>query len=364
VRHLLFLLSLSAFPLAGCADRDWREAVSAGNAAAYSTYARAHPGTGRAATAERRAEALAWDEAVAAHTSLAFEGFRAAYPRSEHAAEAAVQAETLAWEAAGAAATPVAYTQFLARYPRSPRAPEAEARIEELAWRDATDGNSEESFGRYLLRYPNGPHAAEARTRREDLGWAAATTADTVAAYEAFLRRYDGGAHTAEARAWLAATKVSRLHPVVVLLNSWQDDKLRSTILARYRTEFERWARGGLGREFALDPVSLVDAKKTTWSHPHDLFGAAEDTGVLVLEITEKRGQAFEPSGYATTVEGQLSFYAPNTRTPVIQRSVRAATPAKVKGIDESALHTGAVGAAVEQVALSEAELLRQRKEP
>jgi outer membrane protein assembly factor BamD (BamD/ComL family) len=361
VRNFIIVASFASLALSGCADKDWSEAVAAGNAAAYSNYARTHPGTGRANAAQKRAEELALQEAMAARTSTAFEAFRAAYPNSPHAAEAAAQAETLGWEEAardGAAG----YTLFLARYPRSPRAPEAEARIEELVWTDATSANTEEAFGRYLLRYPNGPHAADARQRRTDLAWQATTTADTVDAYERFLKKYGGGGHTDEARAWLDATKVSRLHPVVVLLESWQDDRLRSTILARYRSAFDAQVLAGLGTEFGMDAISLVDAKKVPWTHPHELFGAAADTGVLVLEVTEKRGAAFEPSGHATRVVARLSFYAPNTRTPVIVRTFEAATPQKVKGIDESSLHTGAVQAVAEQVRVAEPEIVRQKR--
>lgn len=357
------VLSLLLAVVAGCADHAWKETVAAGNAAAYANYARTHPGTARGNGAARRAESLAWDEAVAANTSVAFESFRGAYPSSPHAEEAATRAESLAWEEAGKAGA-AGYTLYLARYPRSPRAPEAEARIEELVWQEATTAHTEDAYGRYLLRYPNGPHAGQARQQREDLAWAACTKADTVDAYDRFLRKYEGGAHTAEAKAWLDATKVRRLHPVVVLLNSWLDDKQRATILARYRSEFDRQVLAGLGQEFGMEPISLVDAKKVPWTHPHDLFGAVTETGVLVLEVTEKRGAAFEPDGHATNVEAKLSFYAPNTRTPVIERTFRAATPAKVKGIDESSLHQGAVKAAVEQVRAAEAEIVRQRKAP
>jgi hypothetical protein len=360
----LLLSSLFVLLVAGCADRDWKQAVAAGNSAGYTNYARSHPGTAKASTAQRRAEDLAWEETIAAGTSVAYEAFRGAWPQSTHLAEATAKAESIAWDEAGRGGNVGGYTLFLARYPRSPRAPEAELRIEELVWSEAVSGNSEESFGRYLLRYPNGPHAAEAHTRREGLAWTATTTADTVDAYEKFVRKYGGGTHTAEAEAWLAATKVSRLHPVIVLLNSWQDDRVRSTILARYRTALDRGLLSGLGREFGMDKVSLVDAKQIPWVHPHDLFGAAADTGVLVLEVTEKRGAAFEPSGYATTAEARLLFYAPNTRTPVILRTFSAATPTKVKGIDESALHTGAVEALVQAVRVAEPELLLRRRDP
>mgnify|MGYP003428981695 CR=1 FL=1 len=95
-----------------------------------------------------------------------------------------------------------------------------------------------------------------------------------------------------------------------------------------------------------------------------DATGQREELADVVLELTEKRGAAFEPAGNATNVEAKLSFYAPNTRTPVIERTFRANTPTKVKGIDETSLHRGAVEAAVGQVRLAEPEIVRQKRTP
>jgi hypothetical protein len=359
--HLLPLL-LFATLVAGCADRDWKQTVAAGNAAAYQNYARTHPGIPKAATALRRAEAAAWDETVAANTSVAYEAFRGGYPQSPHLAEATERALALAWLEATRTGTSAGYTLFVARYPASPRAAEAEVQIQELAWSEAVADDTEESYGRYLLRYREGVHAADAATRRENLGFAACVVTDTVDAYEKFLRKYPKGTHAAEAGTWLEATKVRRLHPVVVLLESWQPEASRSTLLSRYRSALERDVYAGLGREFTMDKVSLVDAKQIQWIHPHDLFGAASDTGVLVLELTETRGAVFEPDGYATNVSARLLFYAPNTRTPVIVRTFEAATPQKVRGIDDSALHLGAVGQVVQKVRLAEPEILQRRR--
>ncbi len=353
---------LAALLSVGCADRDWRAAVDAHTAAAYSTYARVHPGTGRAATAARRAEALAWEEAVRANTSRAFEGFRSAYPASTLAADAAARAEDRGWAEAEATADVAGYAQFLARYPRSPRAPEAGSRIEALVWAGATGDDTEASYGRYLLRYPDGPHAAEAAARREELAWIAATLADTPAAYRSFLDAHEGGAHTDAARAWLDAVRVSRLRPVVVLARTWRPAEERPAILGRYREAVESWLAEGLGRDFGTEPLALVDAEATPWGHPQDRFAPAPDTGLLVIEVVEKRGQAFEPTGHATAVEARLRLYAPHTRTPVVERSVSGATPARVEGVDESALHAGAVAAAVGALRVIEAEVLRLRR--
>lgn len=329
--------------MAACADKDWKAAVQADTAYGYMTYAQAHPDTPKASQAYRRADDLAWEEAVAANTSIAFEAYAGQWPDSERAPTAKVRAESLAWDEAAAAGTAASWTTYLSRYPSSPRKGEAEQRLEDAVFDGARKENTELSWGRYLLRYPEGRHAAEAAALRELLGWQVAVQADTPTGYRDFLRRYEGGTHTAEAHAWLDATLVTTLQPVVVLKGTWQTDRQRATILKRYQAGFDKALQAPLKREFGVQPTKTYDLAKTPMNHPFDLFPPQPDQGLLVLEITEREGRAFEPSGHATDIEGRLSLYAPNTRTPVIDEVVRGSTPEVIHGIDESALHTSAV---------------------
>ncbi|MCA9493428.1 MAG: hypothetical protein KC621_26035 [Myxococcales bacterium] len=349
MRRLLLLVTM----VSACADKDWKAAIEADSSYAFLTYAQANPGTAKANQAYRRAEELSWEEAVAANTSTAFEAYAGQWPDGERAQTARTRAESLAWDEAAASGSAAAWTAYLARYGGSPRKAEAEARLEDAVFESARKENTEISWGRYLLRYPEGQHAAEASALRELLGWQVAVQADTPKAYQDFLRRYEGGTHTAEARAWLDATLVTTLQPVIVLRGTWQSDRMRATILKRYQSSFDRLVGGSLKREFKVLPTKTVDLAKTPMAHPHELFPPQPDQGLVVMEITEREGRSFEPSGHATDVEGRISLYAPNTKTPVVDAEVRGSTPEVIHGIDESALHTTAVTSACEAAAPS-----------
>ncbi len=339
VRTLLLPLLL----VVGCADKDWKSAVEADSTQAWLTYAQANAGTARANEALRRAEERAWTDAVAANTSAAYEVYRAKWPSSDRAATAAQKAEALAWDEALSAGSPTVWTAFLARYPASPREAEAEQRLEDAVYETCRLENTEDSWGRYLLRYPKGRHAAEATTVRELLGWQAATSAERPEAYREFLRKYSGGEHTKAAEAWLDATLVRTIQPVVVLDTSWYPEKTRAATLARYKDQIDRGLVPALKRELVVLPTRAVDLAKSPMAHPHEVFPPAPDLGLLVVSIVEKEGRLFEPDGRATDVEATVRLYTPGTKVPVVDLPVRATTAGTVRGADATALHTSAI---------------------
>lgn len=329
--------------LAACGPKDWREAVRDGSSTAYAAYAARHPGTPRAAAAARRAPELAWAEAQALDTSIAYASYLAAYPEGEHAAEAKVRGVALAWTEAKQSGSVATLASFLARYPDSPHEADAEQLLEQLWYDEAKQGGTEVSWGRYLVRYPQGTWAEEAARERERLAWEATVPQDTIQAYLSFVQRYPDGAHAAEARAWLDATRVAKLQPVVVLAGTWQGDRSRATVVQRVRGEVERGLLADLKRFFTVLPVKVVDPRGAPLAHPHEAWGATEGVGLLVLEYTEVAGRTFEPSGHATDITATLRLYAPNTRTPVLDKATTASTPARILGADASSLHTSAV---------------------
>lgn len=357
----IVLLLILASP--ACAGRGWRAAAREDTSAAWSAWVAAHPDAGRADLAARRAEERGWAEAQAADTSEGYGAYLGAFPAGPNAPEARARAEALDWQAARDTGTVEALTGYLARHPGGPHTVEAQERIEK-AWADeARAAGTEESWGRYLVRYPQGAFSAEARQERDRLAWATATTAATPAAYTAYLARFPQGAHAAEAAAWLAAAKVTRIKPVVILTGTWQRDGMRSTVLARARRELERGLLAELKRDFTVLPVTTTDPRGATPGLPQEVYGIEPDTGLLVVEYRETVGRRFEPDGHANDVHAQVRLFVPPTAAPVLERSLQASTPEKIYGTDASVLETSAVKELGGQLLSVAPEVLAHRRE-
>lgn len=329
--------------LTACAGRDWRAAVREDTSAAYTAWVAAHPDSGRADLASRRAEERGWAEAQAADTAAAYGGYLGAFPSGPHAAEAHARAEVLDWEAARDSGSVQALSAYLARHPGGPHTVEANERIEK-SWADeARAGGTEESWGRYLVRYPQGAWAAEARRERERLAWQTATTGATTASHSAYLRRFPDGAHAGEAEAWLVAAKVTRIQPVIVLTDTWQKDSMRSTVIARVRKELDNGLLGDLRRDFKVLPIKTSDPRGAALPHPQESWGVEPDTALLVVEYKETVGRRFEPDGHANDVHAVVRLYVPPTPNAVLERALDASTPERIYGTDDSVLQTSAV---------------------
>ena len=357
--RVLGAIALAAIAV-GCGPKDWRVAKRTNTSASYGAYASAHAGEPRAAIAARRAEARGWEEANAAGTSAAYTSFVAAFPASEHAIEARVRAETIGWTEAKASGTLPDLTTYLARYPQSVRRGEAEGLIEGLFFEEAKAEGTIASWGDYLVRYPMGAHAAEATAERDRLTWQRAVMMDTRSAYKKYLDSYPQGAHAAEASAWLAESYVTRLQPVIALIESHQGSSMHKTVLARIQREFDDGLLADLKDTFEIEATRIYDGSRG-FPHPHDLLGTTLGTGVLVIEYYEREGRRFEPSGTATDITAVVRLYAPNTRNAVWVRELAASTPTRVYGADRSALNLGAIGDLGDQLRSLFVELTIQR---
>lgn len=337
MRYLLLL------PMVACAGKDWREAVKADTSQAYSAYAAHHRGEPKAEVATRRAHDRAWAEAQAADTSIAYGSYVSAFPQGEHAEEARARGDELAWTEAKAGGDLASLSAYVARYPGSSHAAEAEQLVEKLWYDDARNGASEASWGRYLVRYPEGLWADEAKRERERHAWEQTVGLGSRDAYQAFVKRYPDGTHANEGRAFLAAMRVSKIQPVIVLRESWQPERMRATVLSRIRSELELGLFADLKREFVILPTKAVDPRGEALGHPHDEWGATADVGLLVVEYSEVTGRSFQPSGNATDNTAKVELYAPNSKLPIFSQTVTASTPEKITGADSSVLHTSAV---------------------
>jgi hypothetical protein len=340
---LIVVLSLS---LGGCAGaRAYSQARKADTPAAYGRFIADWPDHPRASAAERRQEELDWGYAQATDASDAYLGYLGAHPSGPHATEARERADRLAWTEARAAATVEALTAYVARYPSSEHLAEANALIEQ-AWVDgARTDDTEQAWSRYLVRYPQGQFVAEARGRVAELAWLRTVETDTRDSYQRYRERFPDSPHDPEAETWLAATRVSELQPVVRLVDTWQDDGMRSTILQRVRTQLERGLLYDLKRDFTIRRTLVDDpgADAEALPHPQEQWGVEPGVGLLVLEYTEARGRKFDPKGHATDITAELVLYVPATSTPAWTQDLEASTPTKIYGNSESVLHTTAV---------------------
>ncbi len=341
------MVCVTVVALSGCASsRAWRDARRTHTPNGYAAFVAESPDHRKVRKATRRHEELNWALAQTADASEAYWGYVGAHSQGPHAEEARERAEALAWSETRAAASIESLTVYLARYATSPHRAEADALLE-IAWVDEARGEDNEAvWRRYLVRYPQGQHVAEARERLSELSWLRTVETDTPAAYVRFLERFPSTAHAEAAQIWLAGLRVAELQPVVRLLQTWQPEAQRSTVVARVRRELERGLLVDLKRDFTVRPVQTDDVGSkpgATAVAPQETFGIEPGVGLLVVEYRESEGRTFDPAGRATDIRAHVSLYAPTTPKPVWSRTLETTTPGKIYGSTESILHTSAV---------------------
>ena len=337
-----------------CGGPAWRVAADTDTSAAYLAFLAAHPDSAKAKAARTRAEERLWAEATASRSPDAYRGYVAAFPDGPHAAEAHTIAEQLAFEAAVTDGSSSALSAFLARYPTGTHAAEAQAALERSWVAEARAAGTEEAWGRYLVRYPDGAHADEAREERDRIAWNATTDANTLAAYETYLDRYLAGSHREEAEAFVAATRVGELQPVLALSGTFQSSSQHVAILARLQTELEKGLLVDLKKSFTIRPTLRVIAVDPGTPPPQQAVPSEPGVGVLLVVVEERKGREFQPSGTATDLHASVKLFVPPTATPVVAETVKASTPERVTGTAESTLYTSAVkafGATLREVA-------------
>lgn len=362
------LLSFAPPALAG-EPMTWREAVRADTSAAYLAFAAQNLTSPKASVARRRAEDRAWQEAVDADSSNAYRGYVQAFPTGAHVTEAATRAVERAWEEASASGSLAAMTAFLERYPSSEHGPEARARVEELWFDQAQSEGTEAGWTRFLLQYPKGARSAVAWFERDRLAWERTVAASTRSAYERYLAeipaildadgRVIAGAHRQEAELWLAETYVRRIVPLVALVDTWHPSAGNRATLEALTGAIDRGLLADLRKTFTVLPARAVDA--TRGMEPaQQLVGTEPGTGILVFEVHESKGEAFDPDGVGTNLHVVVRLYAPNTAHPVVVREVRASTPRRVRGLALDELHKSAIGALADEVRVLTMELAAQ----
>ncbi|MEO0606507.1 MAG: hypothetical protein AAF211_34085, partial [Myxococcota bacterium] len=250
----------------------------------------------------RRAEQLDWIAAGAADTASAYRAYLGAHPQGVHAPQAREKAASLLLAAAELEGTPEALTTFLVEFPDDPRKAEIEDRIEGLWHEQAVREGTDEAWGRYLVRYPSGRWAGDARTARDEAAWARAVTEDTRSAYERYVNRFDNGLHRLDALDWLARLRVSRIQPVLALGKAPGTPEQRRELTYELRKTLDASLGRELKRDFEVMRTIMVDLQGGAPPHPQDAYGAAADTGLLVVVYNEKRGAELEPSGFATAI--------------------------------------------------------------
>ncbi|MEM6927534.1 MAG: hypothetical protein AAF602_11435 [Myxococcota bacterium] len=332
-----------ALSTTACASREWRRAQDLNTGEAYRSFVAARPESSRVELAMRRAEDLDWVAARAADTASAYRAYLGAHPQGAHAPQAREKAASLSLAAAELEGTPEALTTFLVEFPGDPRKAEIEDRIEGLWHERAVREGTDEAWGSYLVRYPSGRWAGDARTARDEAAWTRTVTEDTRGAYERYVNRFDDGRHRLDALDWLARLRVSRIQPVIALGKAPGTPEQRRALTYDLRKTMDASLGRELKRDFEVMRTIMVDLRGSEPPHPQDAYGAAADTGLLVVVYNEKRGVELEPSGFATDIEARVELYCPPSRKPVVTTEVTATTQLPVTGIEESVLHDSAV---------------------
>jgi len=317
--------------------------VRTNTSAAYVAYFTENPTSPKAGAAWKRGEELAWSEARAAPTAATYGAYVYAFPQGPHAAEAREIAERMEFEAAVADGSISALAAYGARHPTGPYAAEATAALERAYVAEARAAGTEAAWGKVLQRYPEGAYAEEARTERDRIAWSATTEAGTLQAHLRYLDDYPAGEHADEAMAFVAATRVGMLQPVVVLTRSYQPPSIHRSVLTKWQKEIEKGMLAELRSDFEIRPTLPLLAIEPGAPRGRDAVAAEPGLGVLVVEIEERVGRPFEPSGAATDLRATVELLVPPTRTPVVARTIEASTPERVTGAQVSSLYTSAV---------------------
>jgi hypothetical protein len=339
VRRLL----LATLVITSCGGPAWRQAVQANTSAAYVAYLGQHPDSAKAGVAWKRGEELAWSEARAAGTAAAYGSYVSSFPQGPHVDEARATAERLEFEAAIADGSTATLAAYVARHPTGAYAAESSAALERAYVAEARSVGTEAAWGKVLQRYPEGAYAEEARRERDRIAWNTATDAGTLQAYLRYLDDYPVGAHADEATAFVAATHVGMLQPVVVLARSYQPQSAHGGVLAKWQKEIERGMLAELRSDFEIRPTIALLSVDPDSMRGRDAVHSEPGVGVLVVEIEERVGRPFEPAGAATDLLATVELIVPPTASPVVSRKIEASTPERVTGEHVSSLYTSAV---------------------
>lgn len=335
--------SLVVVALAGCGNKDWKQAQAANTGEAYRSFVSANPTSGKVDEALRKAELLDWVTARAADTPEAYLAYVGAHPQGEHVADARGRAEALALTAARAEGRPEPLMAFLVEYPRTSQREAIESEIED-AWHTlALTEGTEAAWGSYLVRYPEGRWADEARRARDDAAWSRTVKGDTRFDYERYLETFENGKYRLDALDWLARLKVRRIQPVLALGKAPVDATARSALALKVRREIDATLSVDLARDFEVLRTVMVDLRGAPAPHPQDAYDTPPETGIVVVLYQEALGQRLEPSGNATDIEATIQVYAPPSRKPVLETTVTATTQLPVTGTTETVLHDSAL---------------------
>ncbi|MEN0066031.1 MAG: hypothetical protein AAGA48_28070 [Myxococcota bacterium] len=348
IRFVAMMCVLAAWT--ACAGRDWRRAQSLNTGEAYRSFVSANPGSSKVPLAMERAERLDWIFAKATDTPGAYGSYLGAHPTGPHAAEARERAEALALAEAEAVGTPEALLAFLVQYPSSERKAKVERRIEEAWHRLAVTEGTEDAWGRYLVRYPEGRWAEDARQAREEAAWARAVEGDTPTAYQRYLDRFADGRYRLDALDWMARLRVTRIQPVVTLGEAPVEFADRAALTYAVRKEIDQTLNVELRRDFQVLRTLMVDLRGGPSPHPQDAYGNNPNTGIVVVNYSEKLGARLEPSGSATDISATVQLYCPPSRKPVLETTITASTPLPAVGETEAILHQSALEAFGDQL--------------
>lgn len=340
--HLLKNPVWLVLALVACGPPAWQAAKQAGTARAYEQFALEYTRYPQAETAMNRAEALRWQTANEKNTAAAWSAYLRRHSESKRADEARKNLDDRAYDEALNDKDALALERYIAMFPNGAHRKEARGHLDAVRWHDAKQDDTHVGYRRYLLTEPKGVHVDEATDRYQERVWERAVKNDTHRALNGYLAEFPEGPHAQEARERLAKLSFDEVIVVVALGPSWQTD--RRAALAGLAKEVTLWTHDRLKRGGfkVIGSTQTVDIGPDGTGDPMGTVGLVPGQGAVVVVVSDKQGEAFEPSGHATEMTAELRVHVGARPEPLTTWTAVGVTSDKVRAANLFGLYTDA----------------------
>ncbi len=337
--------------LLGCGPPTWQEAAKANNADVYEAFARDNPQLRHAEVALQRAKRLRWDQANEVGAAADWAAYLRLDNTGDRADVARAAYESASFEDAMAAGDSVSIERFVQQFPQSAHAAEATKVMDDRFWNEARDEDTATAYRRYLLRMPKGKYREQAEFNQEGRVWERTTDDDTVRAYRKYLQSHHTGVNADRCRERIDQLTFKTVRVGIALADSIHPDR------AKTMASLKKWAPDEVKSGFKAMgfEISVVDVEDVGPGRDgRGIFEIPAGEGLLLVDIREEAGQAFEPSGTGTLIKGELRLYVAEREQPLYIAEIQAQTGDSVSWGDISGLQGNAhvqLGAEISQQA-------------
>ena len=326
----------------GCGPPAWRDAQRAGTARAYEQFAEEYAKYPQSSTAMNRAETLRWNKAEEVGSAAAWSAYLRMHHESNRADKARTALDDAAYTEALEDKDALALERYLSMFPQGTHRKEARGHLDAVRWQDAKSDDTHVSYRRYLLQERDGKHREEAQNRYEARMWERAGRVDTLRSYRLYLDEFPESEHSQASHDRIAELTFTKVQLAVVLGRSWQKDRRKA--LSTLKGEAQRLLppnlkssgfqivgsvmTGDIGEDGSGDPSSAVTIK--------------DGHGLVVVVVHDRQGEAYQPRGHATDMDGEVRVYVPTRAGELAQWPATGRTSDRVRSIEEWGLYKDA----------------------